>query len=259
MAARPPACEFVIMRLLACEITHDNVHAMRRRQGLHAVLIQNSFLAFLHPATRELDGDCTSPQRNTHISESQTVRYPWHPWRDRCVFIDEVIDRNGLVYFRCRVDETLHQPALEIPDWMFDSAWSTVCLIDSPIVGWEALRSLKLVLAAASSHDPVVKEAQGFEGGTDATDTESKTISIGTVPSINSDSPVGNNAIGVEAKGRSTNYCCIMPDFASTCFFVLLHKKRMDLPFVSICRNLLRVASSCVLHLARIWQSCFLQ
>jgi hypothetical protein len=41
---------------------------------------------------------------------------------DRCVFIFKVIDRNGPVYFRRHVDETLHQPALEIPDWMFDSA-----------------------------------------------------------------------------------------------------------------------------------------
>jgi len=111
-----------------------------------------------------------------------------------------VIDRNGPVCFRCHVDETLHQAALEIPDWMFDSVWSTVSLVDSPIVGWEALRSLKLLLAAASNDDPLVKEAQSFEGGTDATDTESKTTPIGAVPSTNSDSPVGNNAIGDEAK-----------------------------------------------------------
>jgi len=116
------------------------------------------------------------------------------------VFIDDMIDRNGPVYFRCRVDETLHQPALEIPDWMFDSAWSAVGSVDAPIVGWQARRSLKLLLAAASNDDPVMNEAQGFEGGTDATDTESKAISIGTIPSINSDPPVDSNAIGVEAK-----------------------------------------------------------
>ena len=116
------------------------------------------------------------------------------------MFIDEVIDRNGPIYFRCHVDETLQQPALEIPDWMFDSAWSTVCVVDAPVVTCQALRNLKLLLAAASNPDPMVKDAQGFKGGADATDTEFETISIEAVPSNNSDSPVGNDAIRGEAK-----------------------------------------------------------
>jgi hypothetical protein len=148
---------------------------------------------------RERGMYCTSPQRNTHISESRIVHYPWHPWRDRCVFIDDVIERNGAVYFRCHIDETLDQAALEIPDWMFDSLWRRVCSVDTPVVGWQALRNLKLLLAA-SNHDPIVKDAEGLKGGADATDTESKTISIGAVSSDNSDSPVGNDAIGGKAK-----------------------------------------------------------
>jgi len=115
------------------------------------------------------------------------------------VFVDEMIERNGPVYYRCHVDETLDQAALELPDWMFDSLWSTECLVEAPIVEWQALRSLKLLLAA-SNHDPMVKEAEGFKGGADATDTDFKTISIGAVPSNDSDSPVGNDAIGGEAK-----------------------------------------------------------
>ena len=94
---------------------------------------------------------------------------------------------------------------------MFDSTWETVCRVDTPIVGCGALRSLKLLLAAASNHDPTVKEARGFEGGPDATDAESKTISIGAVPSINSDSPVGNYAIGVEAKDDPVTVTIVPP------------------------------------------------
>jgi hypothetical protein len=86
-----------------------------------------------------------------------------------------------------------------------------VCPVDAPAVGYEALRSLKVLLATASNHDRVVREAQGFEGGTDANDTESKTISIRTVPSINSDPPVGSNTIGVEAKGDPVTVTIVPP------------------------------------------------
>jgi hypothetical protein len=162
-------------------------------------------------ATREPDIHCTSPQRNTHIPESRIVHYPWHPWRGRSVFIDERVEKNGRVLFRCRVEETRQWCGLEIPDWMFDSACGTVCPVDAPAVGYEALRSLKVLLTTASNHDPIVKEAQGFEGGTDANDTESKTISIRTVPSINSDPPMGSNTIGVEAKGDPVTVTIVPP------------------------------------------------
>jgi DNA invertase Pin-like site-specific DNA recombinase len=127
------------------------------------------------------------------------------------VFIDERVEKNGRVLFRCRVEETRQWCGLEIPDWMFDSACGTVCPVDAPAVGYEALRSLKVQLATASNHDPIVKEAQGFEGGTDANDTESKTNSIRTVPSINSDPPVGSNTIGVEAKGDPVTVTIVPP------------------------------------------------
>ena len=139
------------------------------------------------------------------------VHYPWHPWCGRCVFIDTVIDKKGRVYFRCHVDETLHQAALEIPDWMFDSAWGTACAVETPIVGWQALRSLKVLLASASNNDQMVKEAHGLEGGHDATDAESKTISIGTVRSIDSDSSMDSSAIGLAAKNDSAAVTIVSP------------------------------------------------
>jgi len=166
---------------------------------------------FDRQARRVFDADCTSPQRKTHISETRTVHYPWHPWRDRSVFSDERVEKKGRVVFRCCVEETQQWSALEIPDWMLDSACSTMCLIDAPIVGCESLRSLKVLLAGASNHDPAVKEAQRFEGGVDATETKSKTIAIGIVPSVNSDPSVDSSPIGGEAKDHPVTVTTVAP------------------------------------------------
>ena len=94
---------------------------------------------------------------------------------------------------------------------MFDSTWSAARAVETPIVGWQALRNLKVLMARASNDDPIAKEAHGFEGGPDATDTESKTISTGTVPSIHSGSAMENNAIGLEAKNDPVAVTIVSP------------------------------------------------
>jgi hypothetical protein len=71
---------------------------------------------------------------------------------------------------------------------------------------------------------------------------------------------IGNErAIGIDKSMRSNGFNRYLPDFASSCFLVLSHRKQTNLLLASICRNLLRVATTCVLHLARIWQRCLLQ
>jgi hypothetical protein len=127
------------------------------------------------------------------------------------VFIDERVEKESRAVFRCYVEETQQWSALEIPDWMFGSACSTMCLVDTPIVVCEALWKLKELLAGASNHDPTVKEAQRFEGGVDATDTESKTIAVGIVPSINSDPSVDSSPIGGEAKDHPVTVTIVAP------------------------------------------------
>jgi hypothetical protein len=94
---------------------------------------------------------------------------------------------------------------------MFDPAWSAVCILEKPIVGWQALRNLKVLLASASNNDQMVKEAHGFEGGPDATDAEPKTVSIGIVPSIHSDSSMDSDAFGLAAKHDSAAVTIISP------------------------------------------------
>jgi hypothetical protein len=116
------------------------------------------------------------------------------------VFTDERLDKNSLVVFRCHVEETQQWSALEIPEWMFDAGCNRMLLVDKPLVTCEALSRLKVLLAGASNDDPTVKEAQRFEGGVDASDTESKTTTVGIVPSVNSDPSLDSNPIGGETK-----------------------------------------------------------
>jgi hypothetical protein len=107
--------------------------------------------------------------------------------------VDETIEKNGLVLFRCHVEETLHERALEIPAWMFDSACRTMSPDDIPAVNCEALRNVK-ALVSASRHDPTVKEAQRL-GGADAKETESQIDTDGTVSSDTETFHVGSNAL----------------------------------------------------------------
>ena len=72
--------------------------------------------------------------------------------------------------------------------------------MDKPLVTYEALLRLKVSLATASNDDLTVKEAQRFEGGVDASDTESKTTTAGIVPSVNSNPWLDSNPIGGETK-----------------------------------------------------------
>jgi hypothetical protein len=62
------------------------------------------------------------------------------------VFVDDVVDRNGRIYFRCRIEETLQQRALEIPDWMFAETCSATGTVETPVVSCSALRDLKGLL-----------------------------------------------------------------------------------------------------------------
>jgi len=116
------------------------------------------------------------------------------------VSIDERVEKNGHVSYRCHVEETIHKSPLEIPDWMFDAAYSRMCRADKAAVCWQALGKLKELLASASRTDQVIEEAQRLEGGADAKDTGSKTRSVGIVSSVSQEAHVGRVACGGKAK-----------------------------------------------------------
>jgi hypothetical protein len=107
--------------------------------------------------------------------------------------VDETIEKNGRILFRCHVEETLHERALEIPAWMFDSACRTMYAAEIPAVNCETLRNVKALLSA-SHPDPTVKEAQRVKGGADAKETESKIDTDRTVSSDTENPHVGSNA-----------------------------------------------------------------
>jgi hypothetical protein len=102
--------------------------------------------------------------------------------------------------FRCYVEETQQWSALEIPEWMFDAGCNRMLLVDKPRVTCEAMSKLKVLLAGASNDDPIVKEAQRFEGGVDASETKFKTTTVGIVSSVNSDPSLDSNPSEVKRK-----------------------------------------------------------
>src|SRR5262249_42450311 len=158
----------------------------------------------------------TTRQRNTHIAETRIVQYPFHPWRDRCVFIDDRIDRNGPVYLRGHVDETLHERALEIPEWMFDTTWRATGIVETPVVSCDALGNLQVLLARASSHDRTLKEAQCFEGGADASNTGFKNVPTEAISATSTDTHFEDNAPGGAAEDDRPTDAIASPTLGKT-------------------------------------------
>src|SRR5262249_46943483 len=182
-------------------------------------LIPSSPESALSAHFRDLDGcapDDTTRQRNTHIAETRIVQYPFHPWVDRCVFIDDRTDRNGTVYLRGHVDETLHERALEIAEWMFDTTWRTTGIVETPVVDCDALGNLQVLLATASSHDRTLKEAQCFEGGADASNTAFKTVSTEAVSATNTGTHIEDNASGGQSEDDGPTDAIAPPTLGKT-------------------------------------------
>ena len=121
----------------------------------------------------------TSRQSDTHRIESREVRYPWHPWYGRAVWIDQAVVRGGRAMFQCRLELGQEQRSVEVPQWMFDAAschWMRLGPI--PSVSWEVLRELRALLSSGTllgDRDELrdaQHQAEHGRGGADATITE---------------------------------------------------------------------------------------
>ena len=176
----------------------------RNRNDVADRMYRSLDLVTLYLRTDEDGFRGTNRRSKTHISETRTVQYRWHPWCDRIVFIEETVEKNGRVLFRTQVEETRGASALEIPEWMFESSCREICLTEKPAVDCIALWSLKSLLNSASSHDHAVKEAQRIEGGADAKNAESKAISTGIV-SITGENPDVDSAAQPGAAENDTS------------------------------------------------------
>jgi hypothetical protein len=82
------------------------------------------------------------------VTESQVVRYRWHPRFEREVWIHCTRVREGIGVVRCGLTADLDLRAVEVPLWMFDGGVCGVMpLTVTPAVCVESLLDLKTLLA----------------------------------------------------------------------------------------------------------------
>jgi hypothetical protein len=93
-----------------------------------------------------------SPQRNTHSTDARIVRYRWHPWSGREVWVHQARRSPGSseTIVRCSLTPDLDARSVEIALWMFDvAACSVMPLATAPAVDVETLRELRILLTVA--------------------------------------------------------------------------------------------------------------
>jgi hypothetical protein len=142
------------------------------------------------PGTNDGDEGCTSRSQKTHITDSRVVLYRWHPWHGQAVFVFTTVEKGDERIFRCSLDPAQTARPLEVPQWMFDtSVCSRAVLGTTPVAHWEALRELRLLLAATrrSTREAVVEigHLDGVDlGGANAThESPAAGRSVQSVPS----------------------------------------------------------------------------
>jgi len=148
----------------------------------------------------------TSRQSNTHSTESREIRYPWHPWYGRPVWIHRAFVKAGQAVYRCSLEQDLEGPLLEIPQWMLDSgACCRVHGAENPAVDCAALQDLKLLLHRGRSpaRDLVVQaQHPSAPGGADARITES---TEGSSKRIVSPTPAESGLAKAAARNQTTD------------------------------------------------------
>jgi len=150
----------------------------------------------------------TRSQSNTHIIESEEVRYPWHPWYGWRVWIHEDLDKNSEGIRRCRNENDLRARPLELPAWMFDEERCRCMQIGSVArVDWRALQRLKELLKQRKSQtdrDGIV-ESQHRLGGADAEASESLSTSpAGSISSQSEEAGLAKPTTGDSTKNADT-------------------------------------------------------
>jgi hypothetical protein len=162
----------------------------------------------LFQATDEYANDGTNSQSKTHSTEPREVRYRWHPWFERTVWIYEELDKNGVEIRRCRSEHSENARPLELPAWMFDEARCRCMQIqDMATVDCKALQGLKELLKQRKSQtggDGIV-ESQHRLGGADAEASKSlSTSSAGSISSQDKETGLARPTIGDSTKNAET-------------------------------------------------------
>ena len=129
----------------------------------------------------------TTQQRDTHIRDVREIRYCFHPWHGRAVWVHARLIRRGRVVAYCSL-EYENSRVLEVPLWMLDvAACSKIRVSKLGFVSADSLRELKEILESArlraqlpttpETQHQYLQDAKGAEGGTaDPTETEATSV-----------------------------------------------------------------------------------
>ena len=137
-----------------------------------------------------LDGgvrDDTTQQRDTHIRDVREIRYPWHAWHGRAVWVHASLVRRGRAVAYCSLEDE-NSRVLEVPLWMLDvAACSKNQVSKLGFVSTDSLRELKEILESArlgaqarttpETQHQYLQDAKGADGGT-ADRAETKPTSV---------------------------------------------------------------------------------
>ena len=148
---------------------HPVDHEKARDQRLRSEFCT---LAFPCPAQGACGLRDASRQSNTHSTELREIRYPWHPWYGRPVWVHGAFVKSGRFLYRCSLEQDHEARLFEIPQWMFElGACCRVQRAEKPAVDCAALLDLKLLLHHTRSpgRDLVVQtQHHSSPGGADA-------------------------------------------------------------------------------------------
>jgi hypothetical protein len=170
--------------------------------------------------TDAIESRDTSRQSNTHSIEAREVRYPWHPWYGRTVWIYQSLKKHGDGILRCRIEQDQSVSLQELPEWMFDTAAGQIQIAKAPAVGCEALRDLKALLQGIqtrSGRDSVVEiqhQSLQSSGGADVQAAEtSQVYPTPTIPSKVQEPAVAGLTSGNSTEHRENAGTAVAPTF----------------------------------------------
>jgi hypothetical protein len=135
----------------------------------------------------ECDPGGTTQQRNTHIRDVREIRYCFHPWQGRAVWVHASLVRRGRAVAYCSLEDEKSR-VLEVPLWMLDvAACSKAQVSKLGFVSTDCLRELKEILESArlraqaqttpETQHRYLQDAKGAEGSTaDLTETEPTSV-----------------------------------------------------------------------------------
>jgi len=165
------------------------------------------------PGPNASGGNCRTQQRNTHSTESRVVRYRWHPWFGREVWVHQARQspRPCGPVVRCGLTPDLDARSVEIALWMFDAAaCRAMPMATAPMVTADALRELGILLEAVPhTKSGVPQQAEHLEpiasGGAHAHDCQAAASSdtIAALPAAPAGAVMGGAAPRTPAAGRT--------------------------------------------------------